>query len=170
MLEFNTALLKLQYEILNVSLEDIATQLHIPVSIVAADARRGNWRQLWPDEPPILIENLTQEPTLDIEQRTELAQKRLRYYSVMKDQYLSAKYLALESVLLDSAKELLDTGELDATSVHRIAAAFKMLSSGTTLSDYKAQVSQDSGIPTAIVRDVSGLRGVGNLIETYDAV
>lgn len=43
-------LIKLRYEILNVSLDELSVELDTPVSILRSMADKGKWTQWWPDE------------------------------------------------------------------------------------------------------------------------
>lgn len=161
MSQVNSTLLKLQYEILNVPVEDLAAQMNVPVSILHAEILKNKWTQLWPDEPVIFADNcsdpLTTSTPLDIEQRTEMARKRLQFYQIMKDTYLSSKYLTLESAIIDSAISYLDTIESqDAKSLHRIASMYKLLCSCNTLSENKLSLLNESNTPLAIIRDLTG--------------
>lgn len=172
------ALLKLQYEILNVPLEQIDDAAGLPRGAMAMEAKRLGWKQIWPDTngcerselPAELPAELTQDErnealALESEQYVDNAKKRLKVYSLAKEILLAQRYLELECGIISCAKTILQNAEsqpdsMNAASIKQMSAMLKDLQHGSNLSNLASMslAVDDSGLPTVIVRDLSGQR------------
>ena len=164
----NLSLLRLQYEVLNKSFEQIASETGLPVSAIKVDAAQQNWKQLWPDPPQTAAttldtsslspEELQEYYALQQEQYTDNTKKRLKLYTLAKDMFLATKYLELESLLIEKACDALNSIDPGAAGIRQLASVYKDLTAGTTLSaltKFSLEID-DSGIPTVIIRDLTG--------------
>lgn len=162
------SLMRLQYEIFNTSIEQLAADSKIPVSIVQKEATAGNWKQLWPAQAQEqhsqeYLDSLTDDErgellTLESEQYIETARKRMRVYTLAKDITLAVKYLELEHKLVDTAIDLLENFEGGAAGIKQLSALYKDLTSGsslTSLAKLTLGVDED-GMPSVIIRDLTG--------------
>ncbi len=165
----DTELVKLQYEILNVSLETLADNLNLPLAILKTEAECNNWKQWWPSEGPLESlkalndEDISEDPAeileLQSEQYLASTRKRLIVYSLAKEIFLAKKYASLESALLDKAKDILgEVKTLEPNAVKIIAGIYKDLTakSYTTALRSMSLDPDDNGLPTVIIRDLSG--------------
>lgn len=166
-------LVRLQYEILNTSIEVLANSTGLSKASIEFEAKRSGWVQLWPDLPPVtLAPKATSRGTLEAELINEgtsvnseiddvikTTQKRLQYFSLAKDAYLSIKYARAEAALLDKVYDLIEEcATID--SVVYATKAFKSLVDGTSLpsSRTKALIHDDEGgLPVFTMRDMSGV-------------
>jgi hypothetical protein len=162
----DVAILRLQYEILNTPLDQIAAEQNLPVSVLKREAENGNWRVLWPDIPfaPHDPDDPTDQMTLESEQYMDIARKRLKVYSLAKDMLLAHRYLALECSLIEAAQTILDsvdTSNIDAKNIRLLASLYKDMTSGSNLSALASMTltTDENGIPTVVVRDMSGRGG-----------
>jgi len=164
----NLSLLRLQYEILNKSLEQIANETGLPLSAIKVDATQGNWKQMWPDTTQSSTSQIDRDSlssaemqelyALEQEQFTDRSKKRLQLYSLAKDMFLATKYLELEYLLIDRACKALEDVDPGAAGIRQLAAVYKDLTAGTTLSaltKFSLEVD-DSGMPSVIIRDLTG--------------
>lgn len=151
-------LLKLQYEILNVSAESIAQCTGLPLSAINEEIVRSGWTRLWPDEDelPLEIAEGEDEFKLASDRYIEKTRKRLYAYSLAKEVLLATRYLELESGLIAKANECLDTidPQIGVAAVKTLSSLWKdMQKSAKTDLAYNAD---DLGLPTVIVKDLSG--------------
>lgn len=175
------AIMRLQYEILNTPLAQISVEANLPPSLVEKEALTQGWKQLWPDEPillappedllPTTLTDLEQASaradalSLEIEQYLDKSRKRLKVYTLAKETLLAHRYLALEVSLLSTAKDMLDNalnGEpherMTPQALKQLSALYKDLSSESSLSKIAGLsiATDDSGMPTVIIKDLSG--------------
>lgn len=162
MQELNIPVLRLQYEILNIPIAHLASKMGIPVSMLVQEADEGHWAQWWPEENAIEHLRNQQEAsekdllTQQSDEYLERSKKRLRVYAAAKEIYLAAAYLQLEDSLISRARELIDTCALDASAVKQLSAIYKDLTSKSPLSNIFMDADEESGIPSLIIRDLSG--------------
>lgn len=168
-------LLRLRYEILNISLEDLAKEIDTPLPIVQQEARNNNWTQWWPNSLPInsldlpiaappsgiavTTDDFDEEGLSPLEDGANNYIKessvRLRVYNLAKEIHLAHKYASFESALLDKAKALVDSAA-DPSDVLNLVRSLKDLIGKAT--SVGLQVSNEDGLPTVIIRDLSGKR------------
>lgn len=154
------AMLKLQYEILNVSPQSIADHLGIPVHFVTEDIKKRGWKVLWPDEdePTLSIGEDEDTFTADTDRYIEKLRKRLAAYTLAKDALLTSKYLELESNIIDSANIALQSIDPTSTSALKaLSALYKDMSKNMKESSLSLS-TDDRGVPTVVIKDLSGTR------------
>lgn len=157
----DTALLKLQYEFLNTPLADMAKEMNVPVSVMEQEAKNGNWIRRFPDTLPELADPSAateEELALYQEQFMDLNQKRLKIYNLAKELFLAHRYLTLENAILVSAAALAEAIDITPKDLKALSSLYKDMASGTSLGNISAiQIGEDAnGMPTAIIRDLSG--------------
>lgn len=155
-------LLRLQYEILNVSAASIARQAGFPVELINDEINRSNWTPLWPDddEPKLTYEEDEDVFSVSTDRYIEKTRKRLMAYSLAKEVLLASRYLELEATLIKKACETAES--LDSSSpaaLKTLSALYKDLAkngvSGTSLQ----MGTDEAGLPTVIIKDLSGQNG-----------
>ena len=175
-------LMRLQYEILNVPVSQLADMSGISEEMIQDEINRAGWKILWPNEPSIA--NLdTIHNYLDSSQKAltsqdqveddffmtssaeviERSKRRLQMYTLAKETLLAQKYLDLENGILDAARSLAVTrslergGALSACDIKELSVVFKNMgataSFGSSASFSFAQ--DESGLPTLIYKDLS---------------
>jgi hypothetical protein len=166
----NIPIFRLQYEILNKTLAELAAGASIPMSILQKEARDQRWKQLWPAIPktePELGTSLTYEDrqeqlALEADQYIEETNKRMRVYNLAKDIYLATKYLALEVKIIDTASAILDevSQDIDPRNLKLLSALYKEMTSGTSLSSMAKNIAEldETGLAQVIFRDFSGAK------------
>lgn len=152
----DTQLLRMQYEILNKPILDIAVSAGVPESLVSNEAVKHNWKQWFP-EPDLQIgeDPDMSESSEDFIERTST---RLKMFNIVKDIYLAQKYLALESAIIDSALSIAENAAIEPRDVKALASLYSNMTK-TSLRDTltKFSLGQDeSGLPTVIFKDFSG--------------
>lgn len=156
-------LLRLQYEILNVSADAIARQTGFPLDLIENEIKRSNWTPLWPDddEPQLTYEEDEDVFTVSTDRYIDKTRKRLVAYSLAKEVLLATRYLELESSLIKKACET--TELLDASSpaaLKTLSALYRDLAKNGVSAGTSLQMGTDeSGLPTVIVKDLSGQGG-----------
>jgi hypothetical protein len=163
----DTELLKLQYEILNFSAEDIAKQTGMPISIIEAEIKNQGWKQWWPDDTPFTEENPEDELdprevfALQSEQYIDKAKRRLAVYTLAKEIHLAQKYLALESSLVKKATDIVEgISDADAEAAGKMATLYKNMTTKNPMAALQSISfgEDEGGIPTVIVRNLTGSR------------
>lgn len=168
----DVGLMKLQYEILNVTPQELASLSGLPIRLIEEEINTAGWKQLWPSAPSLTpasapIEGIDDTDTFVAETDNYIDQtrRRLKVYSLAKEIYLSTKYLELESALIEAAVNLTDLfknaadGQMvKAQDLKFLSALYKDLTSGSNLSNLAntAIGTDDNGIPTLVIRDLSG--------------
>jgi len=162
------SLMKLQYEIFNTSIEQLAADSRMPVSLIQKAATEGKWKQLWPEQAKAdvdqdLLDSLSDDEraellALESDQYIENARKRLRVYTLAKDIFLATKYLELEHKILDTANDMLDNFDGGAAGIKQLSALYKDLTSGSSMTNLaKMSIGVDEdGMPSVIIRDLTG--------------
>jgi len=157
-------LIRLQYEILNKSLKDIASDEGTSFTLLCKEAEANGWRQYWPDPPKVDhdTEDASEIMALEADQFIDLGRRRLKVYSLAKEMLLAHRYLTLECSIIDAANTLLtmQSAELGTTGVKQLSALFKDLTSGSNLANLASMAitTDDNGLPTVVIRDLSGRR------------
>jgi len=165
-------LLKLQYEILNIPLEQLAQEISVPKSLLDTEARNNNWTQWWPEQlqgdiifnspaPPfdVISEAQMDEEASVLEEGAQQyirdTQIRLRVYNLAKEVYLTHKYATFESSLITKAKDIIDS-VATAQELAQLSSMFKnLLPSGKSGQQLSIGQNED-GLPTVIIRDLTG--------------
>jgi len=178
-------LLKLRYEILNVTLEELASDVDVPTQILEAEATRKSWVQWWPYPdpstavaPPTTPEVATNshlsdavvagvdDDTDDTDDDSELeigsqaflhdTALRLQVFNMAKEVYLSHKYAGLESALIDRAREATNGMSIAPQDLKHLSSIFKDLASNMSTGKSLSIGTTDDGLPTVIIRDLRG--------------
>lgn len=167
-------LLKLRYEILNVTLEELAADVDMPVQILLREAETNGWMQWWPYDIPTDPSAEVASPTalagdsllLDDEDESELeigsqaylrdTALRLRVFNMAKEVYLSHKYAGLESALIDSARDAAGGMNVAPQDLKHLSSIFKDLASNMSTGKSLSIGTTDDGLPTVIIRDLRG--------------
>jgi len=135
-------LLRLQYEILNTPVEELAEDAGVPTEIMLDEIKHRRWTRRWPSEPTISADSEA------MQKEVGKAQSRLKLYLLEKEMYLASKYLALESSLvnraLDASEEFTEPNPKD---LKILSGIYKDLTSNKI--DFKADIpdhSDDDGL------------------------
>jgi hypothetical protein len=156
---------RLNYEILNISIESIAKSMNLRIVDIQAEADENNWNQWFPeDESEFDLdpgselnegENLFE---IKANQFTDTGKKRLEVYQVAKQLMLMSLYTKLEVNLISKANEAAEL--LDVNNINDIATLSGVLNSLTKDLSKLAQSmtlgQDDKGLPQLIIRDLSG--------------
>ena len=159
-------IIRLQYEILNVSEESICERNGLNPQMLQDVIEKYNWKRWWsdPKEPEIDFidgEDEFGEDALSIQSEAYIdrTRKRLSAYALAKQVLLAQKYLELEAGLVQKAIDAI--GDLDttnATGIKALSALYKDLAKGSSLDGaLSIGLGQDNdGLPQLIVRDLAG--------------
>lgn len=174
------ALMRLQYEILNTSVNYLADASGISANMIQDEIRRAGWKQLWPNEPSLsnpeslhkaIRSSSPLDPNLvsDEDEFTtssaliiDRAKRRLQLYSLAKETYLSSRYLDLEASILDAAVskaiEMATATNGSPADLKQLSNVYKDLTNGSSLSAAASLQfgTDESGIPTVVFKDLSG--------------
>lgn len=158
---------RLCYEILNISLEDIAERLGLTLGMVQNIAERQRWTPWYPEELEQQSISLVDELELDdhedpftikVDQFLDSTKKRLSVFNMAKELALVEQYAALEVSLIQKARtaiENIDPTDIrslkDATTIYRDLA--KNMASAVGAVSF---AQDDNGLPTVVIRDLSG--------------
>ena len=168
-------LMRLQYEILNVSVEQLAAETKISATIISSYIKSEQWTRWWPEPDldlaapvtPIDLSsgNCLPPPdqaelfTIQTENFLDRSRRRLAVYTLAKEIYLAQKYLKVEAAVLDKLHDIATASEtLGADGIKKLASAFKDLCNKNSLASSQS-ISfgpDESGIPSVIIRDLSG--------------
>lgn len=163
-------LMRLQYEILNISLESLAKTAQVPISLLEREAKQSGWRQLWPesDEVEMQFEEGEDKFSISSDAYIEKAKKRLTAFSLARETALSMKYLELEAAIIDKAQEVLDNipvGQASASVAKVLASLYRDMSKNLISAGAANNSTLDidgGGIPTLLIRDLSGQKSGGH--------
>lgn len=161
---------KLRYEILNVSLLDIAQSESLTPKSIETEAKNNNWTQWWPSSDELQASFSPSQPSdgdhedygfdelSPLEEGSSVyvkeAKIRLQVFNLAKDVHLAHKYAAFESALVDKALSLVEQCQ-DPSDVRQLTMTLKDLP-GKMAAAGLAISAGDDGIPTVIIRDLSG--------------
>lgn len=162
------AIARLQYEILNIPLSQIATEATGDSSLVTAlkqTAKDNNWIRWWP-EPDLIIDEEAEtdgEDALQYQSEAfiERSKKRMTVFQLAKDFMLAQRYVKLEKCLVDAAINTVETfadQEIpNEQGLKNMSALYKdLVSKSITQSLTSLQISSDDpGMPTVVYRDLS---------------
>lgn len=164
----DTELLKLQYEILNLSAQDISDKTGMPLSVIEKEIENQGWKKWWPDDKPFAEAEPDDEMedaevfALQSDQFIDKAKRRLAVYTLAKEIHLAQKYLALESSLVDKAKDIIEKiGDGDAEAAAKMSRLYKDMTSKNPMAALQSISfgEEEGGVPTVIVRNLTGQRG-----------
>jgi hypothetical protein len=162
---FDIQLIRLAYEILGISAEDIAEQLGLVPRMVYEMIDKYNWKPWFPKSASdfFLVDANDLEEGEDllsvrIDQYSDQARKRLEVYTLAKELALAHKYLSLELSIMQKTADAI--AEIDI----RNTASLKLLSSIYTDMTKKHQSgtsllinNDENGLPQVVIKDLSGL-------------
>ena len=169
-------LLRLRYEILNISLEDLASEIELPFSVLKNEA--AGWSQWWPDDSALTKSTTivttspivpSQDDPLDPDDNDTLLSPleeganqylantalRLRVFNLAKEVLFVNRYASLESEMISRATSLVKEVQT-AQDIRHISSVFKDLVAKSTASTSLSLGKGDDGMPTVIIRDLSG--------------
>lgn len=156
------ATLKMQYEILNKPIEEIARESGLQTRSIQQEAERDKWVQWFP-EPDLTVDpskkhdtEAMQEISEDFTARTK---HRLAIYNIAKDLLLAQRYFMLEMKIIDKANNILEIQEdsLSPSEIKTLSSLYSEMSK-QTITRVMQSVSltqDDNGIPTVIVKNLS---------------
>lgn len=157
----NLAHMRLQFEILNKSIPQLARENNLPVSMLEEEIADQGWKQWWPEPDLVLCPDVDKDEILQAQSETYLdrAKRRLAVYNVAKEVLLAQKYFDLEDKIIDSALAVLElAADMEASDVQSLGALYKNLMS-RSVSNALVGMSfgeDEGGMPTVIVKDLSG--------------
>ena len=153
-------LLKLQYEILNVSAESIAHSTGLPLSAIQEEITAKGWTRMWPDEdePTLEIAEGEDEFKLSSDRFVEKTRKRLHAYSLAKEVLLATRYLELEAGLISKANQCLVhiAPEVGVAAVKTLSSLWKDMQKSASANSSFTLGQDEMGLPTVVVKDLSG--------------
>jgi hypothetical protein len=153
-------LLRLQYEILNVSAESIAQTTGLPLSAIQDEITHNYWTRMWPDEdePPLEIAEGEDTFKLQSDRYVEKTRKRLYAYALAKEVLLATRYLELEAGLISKANECLTLvqPETGIAAVKMLSSLWKDMQKSTSANSAFSFGTDEMGLPTVVVKDLSG--------------
>ena len=153
-------LLKLQYEVLNVSAESIATATGLPVDVIEDEIARKGWTRMWPDEdePALLTAEGEDAFKLQSDAYIEKTRKRLFAYSLAKEILLATRYLELEAGIISKANECLMfiDPHSGASAVKALSALWKDMQKSAAAASAFSIGQDESGMPMVVIKDLSG--------------
>lgn len=104
MIEQNWGLLKFKYEVLGISTEALSADHNIPLALL--EHMSEQWKRL-------PLESLNEVPLEDMKSFDEIVEKlksntisQVQAFNLLKDRFLSSKYIELESLIVMKAVEL----------------------------------------------------------------
>jgi len=161
------SLLRLQYEILNVSIESIARRSNLNPELLKALAIEEEWEHKWidPDDPePESDLNPDSdfpedELTIKSEEFIERSKKRLAAYTIAKNVLMTQQYLELElSLVRKTIEHLENMPAITSKDLQSISHVYRNLLNGTPIMDILAMrdKQEDGGIPLLVVKDLAG--------------
>ena len=163
-------LLRLQYEILNVPIETIASQAAVNVNILKEIASREKWVQKWPDAdelptPPDSTdpENLSNEDLFNDDplmtkgdEYIDRTKKRLAAYLAAKDVLLAQRYFETEVAAINRTVRALNYENLRPEDIKHLVNSYNILVKNTSLGKaLQLATDEEGGLPTLVLRDLS---------------
>ena len=164
-------LLKLQYEILNKTVDQLSEETGLPLASLQKEIDYNGWKQWWPEDEEVRLRekqatsaedeeiDASEVLALQSEMYIDRAKRRLAVYTLAKEIYLAQKYMKLESALIDKAHDVLEgIQNIDSRSIKELSALYKDMTAKSPMSALAAFTfgEDEGGVPTVIVRDLSG--------------
>ncbi len=164
--QLDMAIARLQYEILNMPLEQILQESMGDSGMIKTFEREidsAGWQQWW-SEADLVLEQ-TDEQLEDGEDalsaQTEIflerSRKRMAVFQMAKEFMLAQRYAKLEKSLVDTAITLSESLKLEAKDIKSLGGLYKDLTSksiANTLATMQFGIDE-GGLPTVILRDLS---------------
>ena len=160
---------KLSYEILNTPIEELADNLGLSPNMLQDVIDKHGWVRRFPESNAIPLspgyapegeEVLEGEDifTVKADQFIDFTKKRLQLFNIAKTLALTESYARLEFSLIDKVQKSVDEiPVVDNTGISKLAAAFRTLVKDLSgLTSAVSFVQDESGLPTVILRDLSG--------------
>jgi len=160
---------RLSYEILNSSIGTIADMLGLTPKMVQDYADKYNWTQWFPNEEEDAFSTNISEDEQDLldgediftvraDQFMDKNRKRLQVFTLAKELALAELYADLEISIVNKAREAIScVNEEDPQSMKIVSDIFKNMSKDLQKNAGAVSFTQDgSGLPTVIIRDLSG--------------
>ena len=153
-------LMRLQYEILNVSVQSLAESTGLPDGAIEDEIVKKGWQRRWPDadEPPLLIEPGEDSFKLQSDAYIEKTRKRLHAYSLAKEVLLATRYLELEAGIISKANQCLMhiDPSMGPAAIKALSSLWKDMQKSATQAAAFSITQDEGGLPTVIVKDLSG--------------
>ena len=136
-------ILRLQYEILGHSFEEIASGESFSAAFLQGLAKQHGWERVFPPVRP---------NEGDEESFIEEARKRLDVYEAAKDLYLSGKFAAAEGRILSQLNSSFGSEVISPNELRVITSTLNALKGPSR----KKAGEEDDGVPTVILKDFRG--------------
>ena len=153
-------LLKLQYEILNVSIDALAAETDIPADFLQEEINRLGWARMWPEEGelPLVADEGEDVFKLQSDAFIDKARRRLCMYQLAKDALLATRYLELEAGIIKKANECLShiDPQAGAAAVKTLSSLWRDMQKNSAQATAFSVGTDETGLPTVIVKDLSG--------------
>ena len=153
--------MKLQYEILNKSVEQLAVENGVPSTMLQEEINKLGWKQWWPEADLILYPDTEQDEMLQVQSETfiERSKRRLAVYNLAKEMCMAQKYMELETQIIDTALETLTSVPvMAAVSITALSNLYKNMTA-KSIASALSSISfgeDEGGLPTVIIKDLSG--------------
>lgn len=135
--------MRLQYEILGHSFEEIASGESFSAGFLRGTAEQQGWKRLF---PPIRPKEGDEEAFI------EEARKRLDVYEAAKDLYLSGKFASVEGHILGHLNTSFGSDVLSPNELRVLTSTLNALKGPSR----KKAGEEDDGVPTVILKDFRG--------------
>lgn len=146
----NFARARLQYEILGLSVIDIAEDSGLAAYMIEEEIRQSNWVVVW---PKLDLQDISDSKRAEIV--IEDAAKRLKVFNALLAIHLAPKYLELEVSLLDSSLEAMEDPDLSPSALASIARVYTSLRDHASAALMSVE-DQDNGMPSVTIKNLSG--------------
>lgn len=157
----NLAHMRLQYEILNKPVEQLAAENGIPTDMLQEQVDILGWHQFWPEADMILCPDVDKDELLQAQSEAyiERSKRRLAVYNLAKEIQLAQKYYELETQIVDTAIEtLIQATNMEAPSINALGNLYKNMTA-KSIASALSTISfgeDEGGLPTVIIKDLSG--------------
>jgi len=159
---------RLDYEILNISVEELAASTGLTEQMLEDRIDREGWLQWFPQEdedrefhldPNSELTEGENMFELKASQFTQKGRTRLQVYQIAKQMRLVGMYTQLEMNLIEQANEaILLVNPEDAKSIQALAGVLQNLTKDISQLNQSLTLGQDSnGLPQLVIRDLSGV-------------
>lgn len=133
-------------------------------SFVIKEAKKGDWKQWWPEADLVLeqsdedVEDGEDAMTQQTELFLERSKKRMSVFQMAKEIMLAQRYATFEKTLIDTAIVLAEKQGLEAKDVKSLSGMYKDLMNNSVTNALASMTlgTDASGLPTVIMRDLSG--------------
>ena len=164
---------RLTYEILNISLEEIADSMGLTLQMIQNISEKQKWQQWFPDDDCSIF-SLDNDTTLNedeellegedifsvrADQFLDKNRKRLQVFNMAKELAMAEQYANLEVSLIEKAREAISLlNAEDIKELKDLSGIFKDLAKQLQQMGSSITMGQDeaTGLPTVIIKDLSG--------------